>query len=317
MKKSKLIELRDRIVKSHGKQFENEIQYFIKTMKSDFKIQMIFKKLENEISIEEKLDHFIDGEKILKRNIDDLNFESLSEQGLLLYNLFIKIGESVTPIKNIVWSYAKGKELLSKERDFVSRYCDPLFNCISDNLNSDNQILYLLTNYKKRTEWFTYKELLLKYSKVDNKQYEQIFEDDLRLFLFDNGIENPFSTPLNKSGRADIIGQLESEDPLIAEVKIIHKERKYGKERILNGFNQVETYASEYNKQNGYLIIFNLDNKKIQFNLDDNHSEIPTLQYNNRTYYFVIIGLGEKTASNLGKLKPMEINIDELINKNH
>ena len=96
----------------------------------------------------------------------------------------------------------------------------------------------MLEKYKRRTEWFTFSNLLEKYSTAD-KNYEQIFEDDLRLFLFDQGIDYPFSTPKSTSGRGDIIGSIDTNDPLIIEIKIFDRERgTMVSKELLKGFHK-------------------------------------------------------------------------------
>lgn len=185
---------------------------------------------------------------------------------------------------------------------------------LHDRLDKSNAILYLLEKYKKRTEWFTRKQLHSTYQNA-TKSYEQILEDDLRLFLFDQGIDYPFSTPASASGRADIIGEIETDDPLIVEIKIVDKQKGYGKTRIKEGFAQVVKYANDYGKQVGYLVLFNLDDCEINFtDVDNGRVFPPAISFNGKTFYFVVVNcfVGE-SASKAGALKQLSVTLAELM----
>jgi hypothetical protein len=141
---------------------------------------------------------------------------------------------------------------------FVHDFILPITNYLHDKLNKSSSTMYLLEKYKKRTEWFNKNILFEKYKSAE-KEYEQIFEDDLRLFLFDQGIDYPFSTPKSTSGRADLIGAIDTSDPLIIEIKIFDRGKKYEINRIVKGLTQIKDYTNDYNKDFGYLVIFNLE----------------------------------------------------------
>ena len=201
----------------------------------------------------------------------------------------------------------------SQKTNILEQYISPIINYLHDTLDRSNSIIYLLEKYKKRTEWFTRKNLFYTYKTAD-KNYEQILEDDLRLFLFDQGIDYPFSTPASPSGRVDIVGQIETNDPLIVEIKIFDEEKGYGKDRIKKGFTQVVNYVNDYNKDSGYLVIFNMSDIEINFTMSENDNFFPvSTVHNNKTFYFIVINcaVGE-SASKKGILKTVEISMNEL-----
>ncbi|NEM98200.1 hypothetical protein GXP69_10870 [Pontibacter sp. BT327] len=197
--------------------------------------------------------------------------------------------------------------------NFLNNFVEPIVVYIQDNLEHKSFILYLLLRYKMRTEWFLRENLYNQY-KSATSNYEQIFEDDLRLFLFDQGVDYPFSTPSSASGRADIVSQLDSKDPLVLEIKVFDKEKSYTKKRIVNGFTQVVKYANDYHKDTGYLVVFNLDNVEIVINKNEPEKQLPTVvHFNNKTYHIIIINLKrEASASKLGQLKTEIIHESEL-----
>jgi hypothetical protein len=196
--------------------------------------------------------------------------------------------------------------------DFIS----PIIYFLYDKLDESNSTIFLLEKYKRRSEWFTCKDLNYRY-KMASKSYEQIFEDDLRLFLFDQGIDYPFSTPSSASGRVDIVGEIDTNDPLIIEIKIFDRLKGYGKDRIKDGFTQIVKYANDYNKNVGYLVVFNMDDCELMFNFPDSMKVFPpSINYNNKTIYFIVINCAiSESASKIGTLKVVEITEDELIKK--
>ena len=174
----------------------------------------------------------------------------------------------------------------------------------------------LLEKYKRRTEWFTKGLLNTEYLNA-TKNYEQIFEDDLRLFLFDQGIDYPFSTPLSSSGRADIVGEIDTNDPLVVEIKIFDREKGYGKGRIKDGFSQIVKYANDYNKDVGYLVIFNLDKAVIDLKFTESGKFFPpSITHNHKTFYFIMINVAfQESASKIGTIESIVITEDELVKK--
>lgn len=61
---------------------------------------------------------------------------------------------------------------------------------------------------------------------------------DLRKFLFDNGLDYPFSEPSSPSGNVDLIYGLENKTPLTLEIKLFGGKNSYGKSYVKKGFRQ-------------------------------------------------------------------------------
>lgn len=198
--------------------------------------------------------------------------------------------------------------------NFLDRIVTPIVNYIHEQLDEINYVLYILEKYKLRTEWFTKNTLLEKYANVSNKQYEKIFEDDIRLYLFDQGIDYPFSTPKSSSGRADVVSLIDTEDPLVMEIKIYDIAKGYKNDRIIGGFAQIVKYANDYHKNIGYLVVFNLDNSEIVIENKNADNKWPNrVIYNGKAYYIIIINLNyDISASKQVKLKQVTISVDEL-----
>jgi len=309
-----LQEWKNRLYRAPYAQFGNQLKYLLKNFDNNRQINGILK----EIIIKHK---YTDEElsKILeqRRRGADIEFSSETHQTAFCYQ-FLKF------VIKEAGNYNIHNLILFQRRDFedtkasiIEDFISPIIYYLHDKLDKSNSIIYLLEKYKKRTEWFTKKELFNNYKSAE-KNYEQILEDDLRLFLFEQGIDYPFSTPASASGRADIIGEIETEDPLIIEIKIFDREKGYGKDRIKDGFSQIVKYANDYNKDVGYLVVFNMDKAELNFNFSDKtHIFPPSILFNNKTFYFVVIDSAiYETASKSGVIKEIEVTENELTKKN-
>jgi len=276
-------------------------------------------------------------ERLYKEPVVISLFEELANQhpytidnvlSIIDKNIQFHIFES--EINHISFNYHFCKWLLQEKKDFrymmlfgssgneeVEYYKDnvvePLINYIHDRLNDISYVLYILQKYKLRTEWFTKKELLAEYEDA-TKNYEELLEENLRLFLFDQGIDYPFSTPKSASGRADVVSLIDTEDPLVLEIKIYDSAKGYKKERIQSGFAQIVKYAQDYHKDTGYLVVFNMDNIEIVIEGKEADNKWPNRYiFNGKTYYIIFINMNnEVSASKQGILKKETISFDEL-----
>lgn len=302
-------EWKNRLYKATGDQFGHQLKYCLNNIENS---QQIFGFI-NEANLK-----FPYTEEILKQIVDSrdygrMSFENEMQQTSFCYSIikyFIKISESHDLHRTHTFITGNFEET---KKNIIEGYFTPIFYYLHDKLDKSNSTVYLLEKYKRRTEWFTYKKLLEAYYMAE-KNYEQIFEDDLRQFLFDQGIDYPFSTPKSTSGRADIIGAIDTEDPIVIEIKVTDKAKKYGKKRIIEGFSQVIKYTNDYNKDVGYLVIFNVDNTEINFDLVEKSRLFPPMMtVNNKTYFFITVNLSTGLqASKIGTTEVITITENEL-----
>jgi len=306
-----LQEWKNRLYRAPYKEFGNQLKYFANNLDGE--------KLLNNILSEACIQYtFQDSEieeiitKAERGSYRD--FINEIEHAAYCYQKLKYLGRqySYPTIQNLILFTGDGFD--ETKGKVIEQLVAPIVYFLHDKLEKSNSTIYLLEKYKKRTEWFTKPNLLLQYKQA-TKNYEQIFEDDLRLFLFDQGIDYPFSTPKSNSGRADIVGAIDTNDPLIIEVKFLDKEKGYGKSRVRDGFNQIVKYTNDYNKNFGYLVVFNLDNIELDFKLTDSKKIFPPmLTFGNRIYFLIVINLytGE-SASKQGQVESMEITEDDLV----
>lgn len=308
-----LQEWKNRLYRSTFNQFGHQLKYLIDNLDNNLQLYGLIREaiLKYEYS-EEQLKEIIDN----RRRAINLNFDSVLHQASFCYQ-FLKAMVVIAKgynLQNLI--IFQGRDFEETKTTIVENYISPIIYYLHDQLDKSNSIIYLLEKYKRRTEWFTKKDLFNQYTSAD-KSYEQILEDDLRLFLFDQGVDYPFSTPMSASGRADVVGEIDTDDPLIVEIKIFDREKGYGKERIRDGFSQIVKYCNDYSKDVGYLIIFNMDKAELNLNFSEKNNIFPaSIKFNNKVFYFIIINSScRETASKSGSINEVEITEYELTKK--
>jgi len=306
--RSELQEWKNRLYKTSFHQADNSFNHFFDRIKEQKKLNSLLILLKEKYPIkDEEITNYLENSHLLFRNtFDEKIYISI------VYHILAHI-RGKKHISIFYYTLGTGGDQKERLESIFENFVEPLTNYLHDNLDKDNTTLYLLEKYKKRTEWFTKDKLVSKYQNA-KKEFEQIFEDDLRMYLFDQGIEYPFSTPKSSSGRADVVANIETEEPLVLEIKIFDSNKKYGKDRIKKGFNQIVKYANDYNKNIGYLIIFNLDQVELEFKFNEQNKMFPScIEFNNKFYYFITINLNFETSASKSNLKKITITENELI----
>jgi hypothetical protein len=159
---------------------------------------------------------------------------------------------------------------------------------IDQHIEEYSSVIYILEKFKLWAQWFERERLYNLYNENISKG-KAVLERILRQFLFDNGIEYPFSTPASTFGRADIIASLHTSDPVIVEVKVFDGLSR-GRSHIRQGLRQVHDYMTDYNKNIGYLVIFDVCDKDLQFKLT-NPDKPPRIHLNNKTIFLIVVDI--------------------------
>ena len=189
-------------------------------------------------------------------------------------------------------------------RDLTEAVVDPLINFLHDRIDDGGNVLYLIERFKLKAEWFRRKELYLLYQD-DTSVGEASLDQELRANLFEGGIDYPFSQPSSPSGKADIIALLDSDDPLVLEIKVFDPNRSKGKSHLRQGFHQVLRYANDYNQSLGYLVVFNSSDSQLVISSEaSSEAEFPPrITYGGKTFFVIPIDIHPDTAS-ASKEKP-------------
>ncbi|MEU9242841.1 hypothetical protein [Streptomyces sp. NPDC048385] len=201
-------------------------------------------------------------------------------------------------------------------REMTDQTVRPFVEYLMEQLGSASEMLYMLERFKRRLEWFDQDELYAKY-KADTKHGEDIYDTHLRKFLFDQGIDYPFSQPKSASGQVDVVAGLDGDDPLVCEVKLYDPARSgYGVPYAAKGFRQALDYAHDYGKSVAHLVTFNLGDHGLQMPTDETSKPWPPrLHVEGVTVYLVVVNAKPlPSASNRGKASPRVVTRDELVN---
>jgi len=307
--RTNLQEWKTRLYKTDFVDIDNEFKIFIKKILNE----PILLNIINNISVEYPIDEPTFNQWREQLSHSPINKGDEKERFCYCWKLcyFLYTNAKGYSEYNVFWGrYGKYNDGIAA---FLNSIVTPVINYLHDSLDNISYTLYILEKYKLRTEWFTKETLKEKYSNA-SKQYEQVFEDDIRLYLFDQGIDYPFSTPKSVSGRADVVSLVNTEDPLVMEIKIFDERKDYGKERIKSGFAQIVKYANDYHKNVGYLVVFNLDNVEIEIENREQDNKFPNrVMFNSKTFYIIVINLNDDvSASNQKKLKKITIALGDL-----
>lgn len=60
----------------------------------------------------------------------------------------------------------------------------------------------------------------------DSRKAEEVYDVHLRRFLFAEGINLPFAQAKSASGESDVLTDLDTDDPLVCEVKIFDADNR-------------------------------------------------------------------------------------------
>ena len=196
---------------------------------------------------------------------------------------------------------------------FTDFIVTPLFEFLQEQATAQASVLYVLERYVRRVEWFD-REDLYRRAMEDTRKTEQVYDTDLRRFLFSEGIDMPFSQASSASGLSDIVAGLDTGDPLICEVKVFDAAGR-GRSHLASGVTQAIQYATDYGKQVAYLLIINLSGRPLVLPSDDDpKAGLPRITVAGTSVYLIAArALPAATASKLGKPTPITISYDDLV----
>lgn len=198
---------------------------------------------------------------------------------------------------------------------FMDLYLEPFYIYVDEQIDNQKAILNFILRYKHRSEWF-HSERLLKIANDEKAKRESgekkraEIEDrlatDLYSYLYDEGI-NFHIAPSSITGKIDLIeekrplleGQEDSSHRLLADAKVFD-----GKNRncsyIGKGFGQILRYCKKYNEFFGYLIIYNISDGELEFELESTINRLPIYAYYGKTIVFIVIDINKTQADSLG-----------------
>ncbi|MEV8545620.1 hypothetical protein [Streptomyces sp. NPDC051572] len=199
-------------------------------------------------------------------------------------------------------------------REMTEKTIEVFVEYLQEQIGSASEVLYMLERFTRRLEAFDQEELYKAYDQ-DTTHGEARYDRYLRRFLFDQGIDYPFSQPKSASGAADVVSGLEGDDPLVCEVKLYDPAKSYGVPYVAKGFQQAISYAHDYGKNVAFLVTFNLTDHGLDLPSDeDTKPWPPRLHVEGVTVYMVTVHAKPRvSASQRGKSNPRVVQRNELV----
>ncbi len=210
------------------------------------------------------------------------------------------------------WLHLSSREQEAGLRKVTELFVLPIYHLLVDQAKSSSTMLYSLLRYKRWAEWFETTELRGMY-RANGDAGERSLDQSLRRFLFESGIDYPFSQPASPRGKVDVVAGLETDDPLVLEIKVWDSSKRYRENRVRDGLRQAMKYASQYGKDKGHIVVFNLDEKPLSFTNQSNKSEWPPrVECGGRAFYFIDVHIGEQTKPISGQDKGKQVRVNEI-----
>lgn len=223
---------------------------------------------------------------------------------------------------NIALEYASASKYDEALEMFKDVFVEPLYEYIDEQLDDQRAILSVLRRYKHNCEWFRRSELQAiaddekarsaepgKKGRVEKRLALHLYE-----YLHNQGLSFSIE-PSSVSGEADLIAAQDSDDPLVADVKVLDPASGKNKAYLVSGFHQVYQYTLDYNEPFGYLVIFKVCEEGLAISSGEQEQSTSFVTFNGKTIFFVIVDIfhHETSASKRGKLKSYVITEQELI----
>lgn len=298
----KLQERRNRIREVKWQMFFDELRFFCKFVQSTPPLSYVVQELEAAKLTPSREQWLLDS-----RSLTATRYDSEDERAAFFWYFLNQATQNPPKAQQIAHTMRLGGNIPEETAGLWHYFVDPFWRYLDDHLENSTEALDLLERYVRRVEMFTGDALYQKYT-VDSRRSEEILTEDLKLYLFDGGIDYPIS-PSSSSGIVDIASQLEKEDALLLEVKIVDPTRNYDKDRVLDGMRQIARYTREYNKPVGYLVIFVVGNVRVLFSDCKNGSWPPFIDHEGRKYFLVTVQLWGETPSASKGVAAKEISV--------
>jgi hypothetical protein len=238
-----------------------------------------------------------------------------TEAAAMGYHFLKKILENQDQdlVLNAGFNYQAGNSTNACLETIREVFLEPFYEYVDEHIDDQQAILYFLRRYKHRCEWF-HADRLRRAVEEQTKKGEEILALDLYEYLHDQGIDFHIE-PHSASGIPDFVADQVGRERVIADTKLFWTERSKGKSYIISGFNQVYTYACDYNEPCAYLVIYKMCSEWLNFLVPASESMFPCMSLNNKTIFFVVVDIFEHgvPASKRGPLKSVDITEKELV----
>lgn len=195
---------------------------------------------------------------------------------------------------------------------FAEQVIQPLIDYLDERVGDQSSVLFVMERYVHIVEWFDRDRLHAAFE-ADTPNGEEVYNLNLQRFLFQDGGYVTHAKTRSASGEADLVGEIDTDDPLICEGKLFDNR---GKSYLARGVHQVVKYAHDYNQNVAYLVVFNMTDKLLQFPTDGPDGAWPPYVQlaGVRVYFLGVRAFPGPTASKAGKATAVTITRDDLTN---
>lgn len=299
-----------------GRFLSSAMKQFFYFLETEPILQGILNKKEIEISLSENTKKFYGWEDLSK--IEDEN-ELIKMLIVELKNLADKnYGLDTGRIAENFGCHATDP---NKLREFIfATIIQPFCDYFIEQLDNQSAILGFILRYKHRSEWF-HSDKLRKIAddelerKQSGEKKRAVIEDclatDFYAYLYDEGLDFHIE-PSSITGKIDLIeggkrplleGQKNSSHRLLADAKVFDSDNRDAG-YIGKGFGQILRYCKKYDEPFGYLIIYNISEGELEFDLPNTINGIPIYEHYGKTIVFIVIDINKSKAdSTVGKAK--------------
>jgi hypothetical protein len=156
------------------------------------------------------------------------------------------------------------KNINARWQAFAEQVIQPLIDFLDERVGDESSVLFVLERYVHMIEWFD-RDARYAAFEADTANGEEVYNLNLQRFLFQEGGYITHAKARSASGEADLIGGLDTDDPLVCEGKLFDSR---GKSYLARGCHQVIKYAHDYNQSVAHLVVFNMTDRLLQFPTD-------------------------------------------------
>lgn len=196
----------------------------------------------------------------------------------------------------------------------TQRVVAPLFDYLSDRMGPYTNAIHVLGRCRSRIEWFDRVELYEQYS-ADTRRGEAVYDAYVRRFIFDQGMDMPWSQAKSASGLSDVVVEAQSGQLLVCEIKVFDGANR-GVRGLANGLTQSVQYARDHGQVSAQLFIINLAGRPLQMPTDGPEELPPHLAVGNVVvHFFDVRAWPEDSASRQKKLMPIVVDRASLLGR--
>ncbi|WP_030274520.1 hypothetical protein [Streptomyces sp. NRRL B-24484] len=225
--------------------------------------------------------------------------ETEEGRAALIWDLLRTSGDQAADHAGDIFARAGNSNYDHMVRRMAAEAFRPLFVWLIQQLRRRSSVVYTLRRYVYLTERFYRTELDAKFQNRTSTG-EELYNDHVQEFMFRDAGYITSAKQRSASGEADLVGELDGEDPIILDGKLFKGDLKY----LARGVRQVYEYAVDHGKHIAYLVVFNRTDRILKID-GDGAAQLPYFQIADVQVHVVVIRAlpPQTTASKMSTAK--------------